>query len=168
MCFHHLQAASITDRTWNAVGTSSRGSQRAAPAVWPAAERRRWGAASARASRQEGASPTHPTPQVPIDLRTPCSVDASPLLTLLAAASLIDSFKLSRWTTRGRQWWRKQHSRPSSCSEQRFTRKAENAIDTKAIDTTARRGRQSECEGVKSPAIQSCAGPLASRARKAD
>ena len=72
--------------------TSSRGSQRAAPAVWPAAERRRWGAASARASRQEGASPTHPTPQVPIDLRTPCSVDASPLLTLLAAASLIDSF----------------------------------------------------------------------------
>jgi hypothetical protein len=30
MCFHHLQAASITDRTWNAVETwctSSRGSQ---------------------------------------------------------------------------------------------------------------------------------------------
>jgi hypothetical protein len=77
----------------------------------------RLGAASARASRQEGASPTHPTPQVPIDLRTPCSVDASPLLTLLAAASLIDSFKLSRWTTRGRQWWRKQCGRPSSCSE---------------------------------------------------
>ena len=44
-------------------------------------------------------------------------VDGSPLLTLLAAASLIDSFKLSRWTTRGRQWWRKQCGRPSSCSE---------------------------------------------------